>query len=80
MDNIDAFAKRIGVFVIDYYKATVKHLNELIDLFITEYIPLLHRWGVNTITLRVSEMAENDFPKLTVYQDENLLVVINRLI
>ena len=75
-DNMDAFAKRKGVFVIDYYKANVKQLNDLIDLFNIEYIPLLHGWGVNTITLLVSEMTENDFPKLPVYQDENLLVVV----
>jgi hypothetical protein len=65
------------VFIIDYYMAKDEQLNELITLFKKEYIPLLNKWNINAITLWVSEMEENDFPRLPVYQDKYLLVVIS---
>ena len=73
--NNNLFPGDKSIFVIDYYRAKDKQLNELIDLFNTEYIPLFNKWNINA-SLWVSEMEENDFPRLTVYQDENLLVVI----
>ena len=74
-NNNNSFPQGKELFVIDYYKAKDKQLDELIDLFNTEYIPLLNKWNINA-ALWVSEMQENDFPRLPVYQDENLLVVI----
>jgi hypothetical protein len=74
--NSNAFPKGKGVFIIDYYKAKENQLTKLVDLFNTAYIPLLNKLDVNTISLWVSEMTENDFSRLPVYQDENLLVVI----
>jgi len=73
--NNNLFPGDKNVFVIDYYRAKDKQLNELIDLFNTEYIPLFNKWDINT-SIWISEMEENDFPRLPVYQDENLLVVI----
>lgn len=64
-------------FIIDYYTAKDNQLNELITLFKKEYISLLHKWDINAITLWGSEMEENDFPRLPVYQDKDLLVVIS---
>jgi hypothetical protein len=71
-----AFPKGKAVFVIDYYKAKDNQRNKLVDLFNTTYIPLLNQLNISSTTLWVSEMTENDFPRLPVYQDENLLVVI----
>ena len=73
--NNNLFHGDKNIFVIDYYRAKDKQLKELIDLFNTEYIPLFNKWNINA-SLWVSEMEENDFPRLPVYQDENLLVVI----
>ena len=75
VNNNNSFPPGKELFVIDYYRAKDKQLNELIDLFNTEYIPLFNKWNINA-SLWVSEMEENDFPRLPVYQDENLLVVI----
>ena len=66
------------VLIIDYYMAKDEQLNELISLFKKEYIPLLTKWDLNAITLCGSETEENDFPRLPVYQDKHLLVVISR--
>lgn len=74
-NNNNSFPQGKELFVIDYYRANDKQLNELIDLFNTEYILLFNKWDINA-TLWVSELEENDFPRLPVYQDENLLVVI----
>ena len=65
------------VFIIDYYTAKDKQTDKLIDLFNQEYIPLFSKWDINAITLWGSEMEENDFPRLPVYQDKDLLVVIS---
>ncbi|HKZ66788.1 MAG TPA: hypothetical protein VJ111_10550 [Chitinophagaceae bacterium] len=74
--NKNSFPLGKGIFVLDYYKAKDKQFNKLVDLFNTEYIPLLNKLNVNTTTLWICEMSENDFPGLPVYQDQNLLVVI----
>ena len=76
--NSNPFPEGKEVFIIDYYTAKDKQLNELITLFKKEYIPLLNKWDINAITLWNSEMEENDFPRLPVYQDKDLLVVISR--
>ncbi len=73
--NTNLFPGDKNVFVIDYYRAKDEQRSKLIDLFNTEYIPLFNKWNINP-SLWISEMEENDFPRLPVYQDENLLVVI----
>jgi hypothetical protein len=75
--NSNLFPEGKEVFIIDYYMAKDEQLNELITLFKKEYIPLLNKWDINAITLWISEMEENDFPRLPVYQDKDLLVVIS---
>lgn len=71
-----AFAPNKGFFVIDYYKAKNDQHTSLVGLFTKEYIPFLHQHNIQDITLWVSEMKENDFPRLPVYQDKNLLIVV----
>jgi hypothetical protein len=61
--------------VVDFYICNGT-LGKVIDLFDTTYIPFLKNLKIEDITLWVSEMTENDFPRLPVFQDKNLLVSI----
>lgn len=72
--NSNEFAMKKGLVVIDYYVANTR-LKELITFFRSKYLPFLKGNGVSTTTW-VSELAENDFPGLPVFQDKNLLVTI----
>ena len=68
------FGRKKGLVVVDYYVANTR-LNELIEFFKSKYLPFLKRNGIST-TSWVSELTENDFPGLPVFQDKNLLVTI----
>lgn len=72
--NSDEFGKKKGLAVIDYYVANTR-LKELIEFFKSKYLPFLKGNAIST-TAWVSELAENDFPGLPVFQDKNLLVTI----
>ena len=74
--NKEAFSQNKSFFVIDYYKTKDNQRSKLIDFFNKDYIPFLNKQNIKPITLWISEMTENDFPRLPVYQDENLLIVI----
>jgi quinol monooxygenase YgiN len=65
-----------GIAVIDFYIANTK-LDKLIALFSENYIHVLKDIGFENYTLWVSELIENDFPKLPVFQDKNLLVAFS---
>ncbi|MCD0470352.1 hypothetical protein [Flavobacterium sp. JAS] len=62
--------------VVDFYICN-STLEKVIDQFETAYIPFLKNSKMEDITLWVSEMTENDFPRLPVFQDKNLLVSIS---
>lgn len=68
--NADDFAQEKQIVVIDFYFAKDGQLDKLID-FVQAY---LVSFVENKPTLWISEMNENDFPKLPVVQNENLLV------
>lgn len=68
------FANQKGLVVIDYYVANTR-LKELTEFFRSKYLPFLKRNDVSTSPW-VSELTENDFPGLPVFQDKNLLVTI----
>jgi len=51
-------------------------LDKVIALFNTEYVPFLESIEIKNTTLWISEMQENDFPRLPAFQDKNLLVSI----
>jgi len=68
----DELAKETGIVVIDFYFANDNQIDRLAVFFQTDYATFLK----NKPTLWVSEMTENDFPRLPVIQDENLLVTI----
>lgn len=72
--NSNEFGKKKGLVVIDYYVANTR-LKELIEFFKSKYLPFLKGNHIST-TAWVSELAENDFPGLPVFQDKNLLVTI----
>jgi len=65
-----------GITVVDFYICN-STLDKVINLFETTYIPFLKTLSVEDISLWVSEMSENDFPQLPVFQDKNLLVTIS---
>lgn len=71
----DMFAGEKGLLVIDYFTANTR-LNEFIEFFRKSYAPLVHSLTGNRMTAWVSEMKENDFPGLPVFQDKDLLVTI----
>ncbi len=64
-----------GVVEVDFYICN-STLDKVINLFSTEYIPFLKTIDINDIALWTSEMAKNDFPRLPVFQDQNLLLTI----
>ncbi|MDQ3063814.1 MAG: hypothetical protein M3R14_13280 [Acidobacteriota bacterium] len=70
--NSDDFAKEKGIVMIDFYFANDNQLDKLAGFFQTDYVSFLK----NKPTLWISEMTENDFPRLPVIQDRNLLVAI----
>jgi hypothetical protein len=72
--NSNEFAKKKAMVVIDYYVANTR-LKELIQFFKSKYLAFLKSNDIST-TSWVSELAENDFPGLPVFQDKNLLVTI----
>jgi hypothetical protein len=61
--------------VIDFYICN-NTIDKVIKLFDADYIPFLRTINVDDISFWVSEMTENDFPRLPVFQDKNLLVSI----
>lgn len=61
--------------VVEFYTANGKQ-NRLKQLFAEAYIPLLRSCGITDFTVWESELIENDFPVLPVFQDKNLLVTI----
>jgi hypothetical protein len=71
-----AFLKSVkGFAVVDFYIANTK-LKNLIEVFAKNYAPILRANGVDDYTIWISELTENDFPALPVFQDKNLLVTI----
>lgn len=61
--------------VVDFYICN-NTIENVIQLFENEYIPFLKSINVTDISFWVSEMSQNDFPRLPVFQDKNLLVSI----
>jgi len=64
-----------GIAVIDFYIANTK-LDKLKAAFGKYYLPAFKTAGIENYTLWVSELEKNDFPRLPVFQDGNLLVAI----
>ncbi|MEP6901285.1 MAG: NIPSNAP family protein [Actinomycetota bacterium] len=75
LDELQIFRKK-NALKIDFYFAFDEKLNELVNLFQTEYLPSMTNAEIGETTLWLSELSENDFPRLPAFQYENLLVVI----
>jgi len=73
--TIDLLAANDQITTVDFYICN-STLDKVIDLFNKSYIPFLKTLDIHNTTLWVSEMQENDFPRLPVFQDKNLLVQI----
>lgn len=71
--NGSHMGKEMDILVIDFYRAKEQRFDALVDIFQKDYLPSL----VNKPTLWISEMTTNDFPRLPVIQDRNLLVAIS---
>ena len=69
-------AKEKAVVVVDFYVCNGQ-LQDGIDLIKGRYLPFMNSIGVSDITLWISEMSENEFPRLPAFQDKNLLVTIS---
>jgi hypothetical protein len=69
------FGRENEVVIIDFYICN-STLDKVIELFKSDYLPFLKTSEVNNVTLWVSEMSENKFPRLPAFQDKNLLVSI----
>ena len=69
--SCDEFANLKGIVVVEFYLANPNQLDQLTDLIQAEYAALQSK-----PTLLISEMTTNDFPRLPVIQDRNLLVSI----
>lgn len=67
--------KKRAVVVVDFFVCN-SSLEQVIELFRSKYLPHVKASGVSDTSLWVSEMAENDFPQLPVFQDRNLLVMM----
>ncbi|MEP6923034.1 MAG: hypothetical protein ABI954_01105 [Pyrinomonadaceae bacterium] len=74
--NTHEFAKLKGIVVVEHYTAYENELDKLIDFFQTDYLPFLRSLKIQNITLWISEAVKNDFPRLPVIQDKNMLVAI----
>ncbi len=74
--NSNEFKTGKEIAVIDFYIAN-KKLDKLIATFSKNYIPILKDNGIEDCSLWISELSENDFPRLPVFQDKNLLVAIS---
>ena len=75
-DKVAPFTNKEGIYVVDFYRSLDHGLESLIQLFNKEWIPLHALENITNITLWTSEMGKNDFPRLPVYQFEDLLTVI----
>ena len=73
--SIAALVPHSGLAVVDLYTANTK-LPRLIQFFGSRYLPLLHKYDIMDYSCWVSELTDNDFPALPVFQDSNLLVTI----
>lgn len=74
--DIAQLKKNKGIAVIDFYVANTK-LDKLRELFSKDYLPLVENAGIKDYSLWESELEENNFPQLPVFQDKNLLVAIS---
>ena len=64
-----------GIALVDFYIANTK-LDKLKAAFAKYYLSAFKAAGIDNYTLWVSELEKNDFPRLPVFQDGNLLAVI----
>jgi hypothetical protein len=67
---------RYGLVVIDYYYAKAGQRDALLHMLTQAYEPKMKGQGM-PVSLWVTEMAVNEFPRLPVIQEKDLVVVIS---
>jgi hypothetical protein len=73
---VNSFRRNTGIAVVDFFVSNTK-LDQLKKVFSGDYLSLLRRLGLTDYSLWVCEQGLNDFPRLPVFQDKNLLVMIS---
>ena len=66
-----------GVVVVDLFVCNACR-DQAVTLLRKEYLPFLGTIGVRQVTLWISEMTENEFPRLPAFQNKDLLVTITK--
>jgi hypothetical protein len=66
-----------GLVAVDFYRSKPGELDRLVGLFEQRMRPALVEQGHPILGHLVAELAPNDFPRLPVIQDPNLLVVLS---
>jgi hypothetical protein len=74
--NDEQIFRKNKTLKIDYYFAVDKKPDQLTGLLETEFVSFFKDSAAAETTLWLSELAENDFPRLPAFQYENLVVVI----
>lgn len=68
----NVFTQKDGIFVFDFYRSADKELEALAHLASKNLVPF---YGPENTMLWTSERMKNDFPRLPVYQHEDILIV-----
>jgi hypothetical protein len=75
-DHQPSFEDKKGIWTMDFYTAHEGHHADLVAFFSNQYIPHLKTRGISNTSLWVSELIPNDFARLPVYQERDLLLVM----
>jgi hypothetical protein len=73
--NSSWFGKEKGIAVVDFYTSNTK-LDKLIEFVRKQYAAILNASGIDNTSFWTSETSLNEFTRLPVFQDKNLLVQI----
>lgn len=74
--NTNWFATEKGIAVVDFYISNTK-LDKLIEFTVKNYCEVLIKSGVKHFSFWTSELKQNEFAALPVFQDKNLMVQIS---
>jgi hypothetical protein len=72
-----ALPSHTGLVAVDFYRSEPGGLDRLVGLFERRLRPALVEQGSQVLGHFVAELALNDYPRLPVYQDADLLVVLS---
>jgi hypothetical protein len=76
-ETAGALPPESGLIVVDFLRTAPETLPRLVDAFERRVKPALVERGHRVLGHFVAELAPNDYPRLPVIQDPNLLVVLS---